>query len=332
MRLLASGVRRASYVLLAVMATAVVMLHLGPAVLAGLLSYTILDTVGKALSAGLSRPRSRWLSLAFFVVAASGIAWMFGYFLRHSLSTIPEIAAEAVPKINALAGDYGLSLPFADARELRQVAMEAMRDNADALTRLGGLFTKGFFQVLAGIFVAILCFMREGPGPYGDDLYDQLSSEVGQRIRGFMRGFEKILGAQIIISSINATVTACYLLAMGFPNIGFLTVATFFLGILPIVGNVLSNTIVVGTALTLSFHHAVASLVFLIVVHKAEYFLNSRIVGVSIDTPMWQTLICIFLGEAVLGIPGIVIAPAMLHYLREEMRGVPVVSGAGGFG
>ena len=37
---------------------------------------------------------------------------------------------------------------------------------------------------------------------------------------------------------------------------------TFLLGLLPIIGNALSNTLVVGTALTLSFKLAVLALVF----------------------------------------------------------------------
>jgi predicted PurR-regulated permease PerM len=38
---------------------------------------------------------------------------------------------------------------------------------------------------------------------------------------------------------------------------------------------------------------------------------------------MWVTLIGIVVGEATMGVPGVLIAPALLHYVREELRAIP---------
>ena len=38
---------------------------------------------------------------------------------------------------------------------------------------------------------------------------------------------------------------------------------------------------------------------------------------------MWLTLLGIIAGEAVLGVSGIILAPAVLHYVRKELREVP---------
>jgi hypothetical protein len=54
---------------------------------------------------------------------------------------------------------------------------------------------------------------------------------------------------------------------------------TFAAGLLPVVGNLVSNTVVVIVSLSSSASVALASLAFLVVVHKLEYFLNARIVG-----------------------------------------------------
>ena len=78
------------------------------------------------------------------------------------------------------------------------------------------------------------------------------------------------------------------------------------------------------TALTVSPNAAVLALVFLIVSHKAEYFLNSRIIGSRIDTPMWQVLLGLLMCEALMGVPGVILAPAVLHYAREELRAIRV--------
>jgi hypothetical protein len=61
------------------------------------------------------------------------------------------------------------------------------------------------------------------------------------------------------------------------------------------------------------------ALIFLIVIHKLEYFLNSKIIGTRIDSPMWLTLIGLVVGERLMGIPGMILAPVVLHYIKSEM-------------
>ncbi len=59
-------------------------------------------------------------------------------------------------------------------------------------------------------------------------------------------------------------------------------------------------------------------LVYLVLIHKLEYFLNSKIIGERIKSPMWLTLVGIILGERLMGIPGMILAPVVLHYVKVE--------------
>jgi predicted PurR-regulated permease PerM len=93
---------------------------------------------------------------------------------------------------------------------------------------------------------------------------------------------------------------------------------------IPIAGNVLSNTLIVASALTVSDKMALFALIFLVVIHKAEYFLNSHIIGSRISTPMWATLLGLLIGEALMGFTGAILAPTMIYYVREELRRLPV--------
>ncbi|PIR15972.1 MAG: permease, partial [Elusimicrobia bacterium CG11_big_fil_rev_8_21_14_0_20_64_6] len=92
---------------------------------------------------------------------------------------------------------------------------------------------------------------------------------------------------------------------------------------IPIIGNVISNIAIVSAGLTISVQLATFGLGYLVVIHKLEYILNSRIVGSSIDTPMWMTLLGLIVGEAMMGVPGVLLAPALLHYVRAELRAIP---------
>ena len=60
------------------------------------------------------------------------------------------------------------------------------------------------------------------------------------------------------------------------------------------------------------------ALIFLVVIHKLEYFLNSKIIGDRIKNPMWLTLIGLVIGEKLMGVPGMILAPVVLHYIKVE--------------
>src|SRR5947207_13108793 len=111
------------------------------------------------------------------------------------------------------------------------------------------------------------------------------------------------MGAQIMISFINTMLTAIFLVAVGLPHAPLLIAITFLCGLVPIVGNLVSNTIITFIALSVSLKLAIASLIFLILVHKLEYFLNSTIIGQRIRNPGWLTLIALIIGERLIGIP-----------------------------
>jgi len=323
-------VRLAAYITFALLGVGAVAYGLGPVLLAGLFSYTILDIANRKLTPRVGAFWARWTAVLVFLLTATCGFWLFGKVIRESLQAIPAILAKVVPMVTETTAAYRIELPFENIEELRRVALDTLKSNAADISHASGILTKGFFHILAGIFVAILAFLAEAMPGEADgrsrregNLHDAFRKEFDRRIARFMLSFERVLGAQVLISAINTVATTAFLLAMGYPFAAFLIPATFILGIMPIVGNIASNMIIVGTGLTLSGKHAIGALIFLIGIHKAEYFLNSRIVGSSIRTPMWQTLLAILLGEVVMGIPGIVLAPALLHYAREELRDIP---------
>jgi len=126
------------------------------------------------------------------------------------------------------------------------------------------------------------------------------------------------MGAQLAIAAINTLLTSLFLLVSGYPYAVLLLCLVFLCGLLPIVGNLASNTVIVGVGFTMSPKMGLIALIFLITVHKLEYFLNSKIIGTRIDSPMWLTLIGLVIGERLMGIPGMILAPVILHYIKLE--------------
>jgi hypothetical protein len=122
-----------------------------------------------------------------------------------------------------------------------------------------------------------------------------------------------VIGAQIVISTIQHGADAPFFLIWNdYPYVTVIIVLTFLCGLLPIIGNILSNTLIVGVGFRDLSPMALIALIFLVLIHKLEYFLNSKIVGDRIKNPMWLTLIGLVLGEKLMGIPGMILAPVVL--------------------
>jgi len=94
---------------------------------------------------------------------------------------------------------------------------------------------------------------------------------------------------------------------------------TFVMGLLPIVGNLVSNTVVIIISLSYSLPLALGSLAFLVVIHKLEYFVNARIVGTQIKAAAWELLLAMLVMEAAFGIPGVIAAPVFYAYAKAEL-------------
>ena len=152
-----------------------------------------------------------------------------------------------------------------------------------------------------------------------------LALALAERLWRLLDAFEKIVFAQIKISGLNTLFTGLYLL-VALPLFGVelplrktLVVITFVVGLLPVVGNLLSNTAIVVIALGTSLPAALSSLAFLVIVHKLEYLLNARIVGGQIRASAWEILFAMICFEAAFGVPGVVLAPIVYAYGKREL-------------
>jgi predicted PurR-regulated permease PerM len=110
------------------------------------------------------------------------------------------------------------------------------------------------------------------------------------------------------------------LFGVDLPFVKILVALTFVVGLMPIIGNLISNTAIVVVCLSQGVPVAVSSLVYLVVIHKLEYFLNARIIGSHIKARAWELLIVMLVMEAGFGISGLIAAPIFYAFFKEELR------------
>ena len=309
---------RISFVIMAVLLVLIGWLHLGTLVLTTLFGYFAL----RKLRFGKRRSKGFAISLYFIVMITVGYGLLF--FSKHAYHSFPTIAETTIKAVTDYAEKQDIELPFTDYASLKVIAMEHVREQYSNIGKYAGVAFLHFAMLLIGLVVALSLFlnakweMDDDPHVVKGSLYSTVAQELSLRFERFYRSFSTVMGAQIIISAFNTTFTAVFVFWNGFRYAPVIIGITFLCGLLPIIGNILSNTLIVLVGLTISPKVALWSLVFLMAIHKLEYFLNSKIIGDRIKNPMWLTLIGIVLGEKLMGVPGMILAPVVLYYIKVE--------------
>ena len=324
-------VRVTSYVLSALALLLVLKLHLLPALLAGLLVYQLVHAMTPLLGQRISGERARLVVVTVLGVVVVGlltllIVALIGFFRNeisnpaaiweHQLMPLVEKARAQLP------ATFTNWLPDS-VDELRVMALDLTRKHAMSLQNAGKETARVLVHIIVGLVLGALVALSRARPPHQ---VGPLAAALGERCQHLVVAFHHIVFAQIKISLINTLATAIFLLGalplMGIhvPLAKTLVVVTFLAGLLPVIGNLISNTAVTIAGLSVSIWVGVASLGFLIVIHKLEYFLNARIIGTQIRARAWELLVAMLLMEAAFGLAGLIAAPIYYAYLKRELE------------
>ena len=273
------------------------------------------------------------LAVALFLILVSALAYGLGHFVKQTVRALPEIADKAIPSVIEWAQQHQIELPFTDYDSLKDLAFDTVKSEVSYLgsvARFARGATTQFLFLLVGCVVAISIFLNprlelgREKNAVPHNLYSLCCDQIAKRFEALYQSFATVIGAQMVISAINTVFTVIFVLAVGLPYAVVVIGVTFLCGLIPVIGNLISNTIIVGIGFTVSPKMALTALVFLVVIHKLEYFLNSNIIGRRIRNPLWLTLLALVLGEKLMGIPGMILAPVVLNYIRVEASRIEV--------
>ncbi len=297
-------------------------LHLATPLLAVLFAYLALTKLH------LFKRWGKWPAVLLFLIVLAAVAYGLGAIINQAVKTLPDVLADkAIPAIIQWAKEHNIELPFTDFDSLKDAATEEVKSEVHyigSVAKIARGATAQFAFVLIGCVVSISIFLNprveldRGPNAAPKNLYSSCCDQIATRFRTLYRSFEMVIGAQIIISAINTVFTTIFVLILRLPHASVVIGLTFLFGLLPIIGNLISNAIIVGIAFTMSPKMALIALLFLIFIHKLEYFLNGKIIGRRIKNPLWLTLLALVLGERLMGVPGMILAPVILHYVKVE--------------
>ncbi len=315
------NLQKASFILIFLIVVGIFVFKLATPFITILFGYLTLHYIGRFLPKGLA-------ILAFSILVLT-VFYLFGHFITEAVRALPMAANKAIPLTIDYANQYGVTPPFTDSETLKAFLLKNINSQMHSAFKFATIFSKEFIYIIIGLVVTCGIFscgsIDLGSGSYAikDNLYSMFASQLATRFQRLFDSFHTVMGAQLIISAVNTLFTSLFLLTLSIfdtplPYSFVIVVVTFLCGLLPIVGNLISNSVIFCIGLTQSVNLALISLSYLIVLHKFEYFLNSKIIGGRIKNPMWLTLLCLLIGERLAGIPGMILAPVLLNYLKLE--------------
>lgn len=311
---------------------AVIKLELLGAMLAGLLVYQIVDFGARRLGRIGVIPVVGKSLLLFFVaiVVVSAFGLCMYTFASHvagngkagSFAALLQRMADVVDAGRGYMPEWMQQYLPANIDEWQVAASDWLRENARNLSVIGRDVGRFLVHLILGMIIGGMMALsppfQERGGPF--------AQAVSDRLDFLSVAFRRIVFSQIRISALNTFLTGVYLMGIlpillghPLPLTKTLVVLTFLAGLLPVIGNLISNTAIFLISLSVSPLAAVGSLAFLIIIHKLEYFMNARIIGGQIRARAWEILLAMIVMEAAFGVPGVVAAPIYYAYLKDEL-------------
>lgn len=318
----------ASYLLAIIATPLVIHFHLLPTLFAGLAVHVLTVKLARRLPARWGGAAQKLALTVIILIVIGGMigagAGLWSFLHGHKgMAALLAALAETLENLKRnLPESLAATIPDT-IDELREEFVLLLRENGHRISSAGMAGLKTFVHIIFGMVIggmtALHSFDRDREWPL-------LLSALHDRTKALSEAFDKVVFAQVKISALNTALTFIFLVVLlplfgiHLPLLTVLIPLTFLTGLLPVVGNLVSNTAIVLISLGVSAGAGVASLVFLILIHKLEYFTNARIVGGEVHASAWELISAMVAMEALFGLPGLVAAPVAYAWLKGELR------------
>ncbi len=307
----------------------VLWLGLLPSLLGGLLIYQLVIFGARGLTDLGVRPlvgkTILIITIAVLVIAALTLGgFMFASFISNGqeslvvlLQKMADVVVEGTSYMPIWLHQY---LP-ANIEEWQQTASQWLLENAAYFSVVGKDSVLFLIHLLVGMIIGGMVALH----PANPSKRAPLAHALSERVEFLGLAFRRIVFSQVRISGLNTALTGIFLglvmpmLGYDLPLVKTMIAVTFLVGLMPIIGNIISNTVIFLISLSVAPIAAVVALIYLVLIHKLEYFINARIIGTQIRARAWEILLALLVMDAAFGIAGLVAAPIYYAYLKDEL-------------
>jgi len=314
--------------------------HLIPALIAGLTTYTVIQGVENIFLTKLNiGKRSKLLATilisALIVVGLTYLSMAIVSWIQTIISD-PNAIVESIQSIlektmNDLPPSVHEYIP-SNIQEIQNSLLAFTKEHMAVFQNIGKGTAHTLITILLGMIIGVFVAYSKNK----DDSKEQapekpFTIQFFETVHQYALSFKHVAVAQVAISIFNTILTTVLLtiifpiLDIHVPFVKSLILGTFLFGLIPILGNIIVNCMVVIAALSVSIFAGSLALAFLIAIHKIEYFLNAKIVGGNINATSYELLIVMVLFESIFGLAGLVIAPILYAFLKSTLKRLEII-------
>ena len=288
------------------------------------LAYTIFEKLLHILPQPLKRPKLLLILIYTLILVVVGIT---GY--RYLPSAMHQLSAIVVQSSSFNIELYRDMIPESIYRFILNLDMEGILEDIGGtiLEKTGDVSTfllEAFMALLLSFFFIleidkIKIFCKSFKTIQTEKVYNQVVLFGSS----FLNTFGLAIKVQIIISTINTVLSVIGLLFLGFPNILGLAIMIFFLGLMPVIGVVISLVPLSIIAFQIGgFMYVVYIFSMVMVIHAIEsYFLNPKLYSITMKLPIFFTFMVLMVGELLFGAWGLVIGIPLFVFIVEMIKG-----------
>lgn len=324
----------ASHVIVALAVLGVLLCKLTAGAIAGFLVYTlslrlkaVLDRRGGNVYARRGALALVIVGVVLLVLAAAVGVWQLAK-SQHGVAGISGALLGGLDRMHESLPVWLDAYVPASVDGAKTAAVDMLRKYSAELSAVGMGTLRLAAHVLIGLVAGAMLAWGEFASP---EQYRPLSRALFARFGALSKAFRRVVFSQFQVSLLNTVLSAIYLeivlplAGVHLPFTKALIGFTFVAGLVPVAGNLVSNSVILIASLGVSTHAGIASLVFLVLVHKLEYFANARIVGHNIEAKAWEIIIAMVGMEALFGVTGVIVAPILYAYIKSELKRLELI-------
>lgn len=288
------------------------------------LAYTAFAKIIHILPKALKRPKLLVLlmySLITSVVVITGYLYL--------PAAIHQLSAIIIQSSSINIEQYREYIPERIYGFIQNLDMEGILKDfggtlLDAIKHLSTFLLEAFMAILLSFFFIleidkIKAFSRSFLTSKTEKVYTQVVN-FG---KSFLNTFGLAIKVQIQISTLNTILSVIGLLILGFPNILGLAIMIFFLGLMPVVGVVISLIPLSIIAFQMGgFLYVIYVFLMVMIIHAIEaYFLNPKLYSITMKLPIFFTFMVLIVGELLFGAWGLIIGIPLFVFIVEVIKG-----------
>ena len=308
---------------------AIMKLGLLPALIAGMITFMMMRFSENFISNYMRLGnKSRFVATLFIslliialltLVSMYSFSWLYKT-LSHPHLLVNQTAMVLDNTLKDLPPNISGMFPQ-DIDKLKISVVDFIQENLTVLRDFSRGATHTLVAMILGMIIGIMIAANDFK-----ETDKMLILSLREKFTNLVEAFKHVMVAQAGIAAFNAIMTSIFLLVampifgIDFPFSKTIITLTFVIGLIPIIGNLIVNVIVLLVGLSVSPYVGISSLLYLIFIHKFEYFLNAKIIGSRIEAKAFELLIAMLLMESIFGVIGLIAAPILYCYLKKELK------------